>query len=56
MYQQGQDNREQLESMLEALDEKETLLRQQTLDIQAMEVELKTARERCLLALDNLPK
>jgi len=54
MYQPGQDNKEQLETMLATLDEKDKLLAQQKMDIEEMEFELQTARKRCLTALENI--
>ena len=54
MYQHGGDNKDQLETMLATLDEKDALLAQQKLDIQEMEAELQAARERCLTAINKI--
>lgn len=54
MYQRGQDNKEQLETMLTTLDEKDALLAQQKHDIEEMEIELQAARERCMKALKTI--
>ncbi|OUS29418.1 MerR family transcriptional regulator [Gammaproteobacteria bacterium 45_16_T64] len=54
MYQTGENNEDQLHTMLATLDEKDALLSQQKLDIEEMEVELQAARDRCLNALRNI--
>ncbi|OUS05922.1 MerR family transcriptional regulator [Gammaproteobacteria bacterium 42_54_T18] len=54
MYQHGEDNKDQLETMLATLDEKDALLAQQKLDIEEMEAELQAARERCLTAIKKI--
>ncbi len=54
MYQRGEDNKDQLETMLATLDEKDALLAQQKLDIEEMEAELQAARERCLTAIKKI--
>lgn len=54
MYQHGEDNKDQLETMLATLDEKDALLTQQKLDIEEMEAELQVARERCFTAIKKI--
>ena len=54
MYQHGEDNKDQLNTMLATLDEKDALLAQQKLDIEEMEAELQAARERCLAAIKKI--
>ncbi|PCJ44462.1 MAG: MerR family transcriptional regulator [Moraxellaceae bacterium] len=54
MYKHGQDNQEQLETMLATLDEKDALLAQQKRDIAEMEKELKNAREQVLNSLNTI--
>lgn len=56
MYQTGENNEDQLHTMLATLDEKDALLTQQKQDIEEMEVELQAARDRCLNALDAIKK
>lgn len=60
MYDPDSDNKQQLLSMLNTLDEKEKLLDQQLNDIKIMKLELQEARERCLASLqgntDNKPR
>ena len=51
MYDPSSGNKQQLESMLAMLDDKEALLDQQLNDIQIMKIELQEARERCLAAM-----
>lgn len=51
LYEPGNDNRKQLNSMLEKIQQRRSQLEQQLLDIEQMQLELDTAEERCLQAL-----
>lgn len=53
MYDPDSGNEKQLQRFLSILDEKEALLDQQLHDIEIMKIELKEARHRCLVALDD---
>ncbi len=53
MYDPRGDNQKQLNTMLGKIAERRQQLEQQLLDIQQMQLELDTAEERCLLALEN---
>lgn len=55
LYDPGNDNRKQLSSMLEKIQQRREQLEQQLLDIEQMQLELDTAEERCLLALAAHP-
>lgn len=53
MYDPDSGNAKQLQRFLNILDEKEALLDQQLHDIEVMKIELKEARHRCLVALED---
>jgi DNA-binding transcriptional MerR regulator len=53
LYDPRGDNQKQLNTMLGKIAERRQQLEQQLLDIQQMQLELDTAEERCLLALEN---
>ncbi|MEP5766710.1 MAG: MerR family DNA-binding transcriptional regulator [Halieaceae bacterium] len=54
MYERGQDNAEQLNSLLGKIDERRQSLRAQLQDIQAMLSELDDVQARCQHALKNI--
>ena len=54
MYDPASVNRQQLQTMLDTLDEKEALLDQQLNDIHVMKIELQEARERCVAAMHGI--
>ena len=54
MYDPASGNRQQLQSMLDMLDDKEALLDQQLNDIHIMKIELQEARERCVAAMHGI--
>jgi len=54
MYQPQGANQKQLEKLLEKISERRTALKQQLLDIKAMQLELDEAEARCLSSLQNL--
>jgi len=56
MYEPGQDNAEQLNSLLGKVDERRQLLKLQLQDIQAMLAELDQVQARCEKALENIEK
>lgn len=53
MYDPDSGNAKQLQQFLAMLDEKEALLDQQLHDIEIMQIELKEARQRCVVALED---
>lgn len=53
LYDPRGDNQKQLKTMLGKIAERRNQLEQQLLDIQQMQLELDTAEERCLLALER---
>ena len=53
LYDPRGDNRKQLNTMLGKISDRRTQLEQQLLDIQQMQLELDTAEERCLAALER---
>ncbi|MDB6051766.1 MAG: MerR family transcriptional regulator [Pseudomonas sp.] len=53
LYDPRGDNQKQLNTMLNKISERRNQLVQQLLDIQQMQLELDTAEERCLSALDR---
>ncbi|WP_397448327.1 MerR family DNA-binding transcriptional regulator [Pseudomonas sp. NA-150] len=53
LYDPRGDNQKQLNTMLGKIGERRLQLEQQLLDIQQMQLELDTAEERCLLALEK---
>jgi DNA-binding transcriptional MerR regulator len=53
LYDPRGDNQKQLNTMLNKISERRNQLEQQLLDIQQMQLELDTAEERCLSALDR---
>jgi DNA-binding transcriptional MerR regulator len=54
MYDPASGNRQQLQTMLDTLDDKEALLDQQLNDIHIMKIELQEARERCVAAMHGI--
>jgi DNA-binding transcriptional MerR regulator len=54
MYDPASGNRQQLQTMLDTLDDKEALLDQQLNDIHVMKIELQEARERCQAAMNGI--
>ena len=56
LYDPAQGNQKQLNSMLAKIAERREQLQQQLLDIQQMQLELDTAEERCLQALEQTLK
>ncbi|WP_339516876.1 MerR family transcriptional regulator [Pseudomonas sp. RL_15y_Pfl2_60] len=54
LYDPVQGNRKQLESFMQKISERRNQLQQQLLDIQQMQLELDTAEERCLSALEDI--
>ncbi|MGV8918844.1 MAG: MerR family transcriptional regulator [Pseudomonas sp.] len=56
LYDPRGDNQKQLNTMLGKISERRLQLEQQLLDIQQMQLELDTAEERCLLALEKSVK
>ncbi len=56
MYDSGQDNAEQLNSLLGKIDERRQLLKSQVQDIQNMLAELDEVQTRCEAALKNIEK
>ncbi len=56
MYDSGQDNAEQLNSLLGKIDERRQLLISQVQDIQNMLAELDEVQTRCEAALKNIEK
>ncbi len=56
MYEPGQDNAEQLNSLLGKVDERRQQLQGQMQDIQAMLAELDAVQARCEYALKNIEK
>lgn len=53
LYDPQAGNQKQLNSMLEMINERRTQLEQQILDIRQIQLELDTAEERCLAALET---
>jgi len=53
LYDPRGDNQKQLNTMLGKISERRSQLEQQLLDIQQMQLELDTAEERCLAALER---
>ncbi|MDX1297436.1 MAG: MerR family DNA-binding transcriptional regulator [Pseudomonas sp.] len=56
LYDPVHGNRKQLETFMAKIAERRAQLQQQLLDIEHMQLELDTAEERCLLALDETDK
>ena len=56
MYDSGQDNAEQLNSLLGKIDKRRQLLKSQVQDIQNMLAELDEVQTRCEAALKNIEK
>lgn len=53
LYDPASGNRKQLETFMEKIAARRAQLQQQLLDIQQMQLELDTAEERCLAALEQ---
>ena len=54
LYQPGSGNARQLNTLIEGIRERKSLLEQQLHDIEAMMVDLQESEDRCLEALHNL--